>query len=178
MLSPYMRVDSIIISFLLLIYFVSRSAQPAAEHRVQAGQRAGLHQDQGGPGLEQVPRVLLCRSPTRHRDTQLFPQYWHQNPGDLRWVTVKIYTTQIIISYFGEKKCKFLSFFLRAGMSECSGPQLTNTMEAQQIGAIGKSFPGFHTLLKPVKDSEIIEEKGGGTYKYLLSRLPVLIFFT
>ena len=53
-------------------------------------------------------------------------------------------------------------FFYFSGMSECSGPQLTNTMEAQQIGAIGKSFPGFHTLLKSVKDSEIIEEKGGG----------------
>lgn len=47
-------------------------------------------------------------------------------------------------------------------MSECSGPQLTNTMEEQQIGAIGKSFPGFHTELKPVEDSEITKEKGGG----------------
>ena len=61
-------------------------------------------------------------------------------------------------------------------MSECSGPQLTNTMEEQQIGAIGKSFPGFHTKLKPVEDSEIIEEKGGGKKKKTMGTARTMFF--
>ena len=50
------------------------------------------------------------------------------------------------------------------GMSECSGPQLTNTHQEQKVGSIGKSFPGFRTTIKRVDDDQINEmnEADGG----------------
>ena len=49
------------------------------------------------------------------------------------------------------------------GMSESSGPQLTNTMEAQRVGSIGKSFLGFESVVRPAKDAaEVAKEQDGG----------------
>ncbi len=47
-------------------------------------------------------------------------------------------------------------------MSECSGPQLTNTPENQRFASIGKSFPGFETKIEKVENSDEINEDDGG----------------
>ncbi len=40
-----------------------------------------------------------------------------------------------------------LFYTVPVGMSECSGPQMTNTKDCQRVGSIGKTFPGFETRL-------------------------------
>lgn len=41
-------------------------------------------------------------------------------------------------------------------MSECSGPQLSNTYECQKLGTLGKELPGFHTKLANGKEGELL----------------------
>lgn len=40
------------------------------------------------------------------------------------------------------------------GMSECSGPQLSNTNPRQKLGTIGQTLKGFHTKLLPLDPDE------------------------
>lgn len=62
-----------------------------------------------------------------------------------------------ILEYFMSLDIRILEIY---GMSECSGPHLSNTYENQKIGTIGKELAGFHNKIKDVQNEEV-KGKGG-----------------
>ena len=74
----------------------------------------------------------------------------------LRFYSAAAPLSKDILEYFMSLDIRILEIY---GMSECSGPQLSNTNREQKVGTIGKTLDGFHTKIKPCENGD--EQKGG-----------------
>ena len=74
----------------------------------------------------------------------------------LRFYSAAAPLSKDILEYFMSLDIRILEIY---GMSECSGPQLSNTNSEQKLGTIGKTLDGFHTKIKPCENED--EQKGG-----------------
>jgi len=76
----------------------------------------------------------------------------------LRFYAAAAPISKEVLDYFMSLDMRILEIY---GMSECSGPQLSNTYENQKLGTIGKELAGFHNKIKPVQNDEVRGENSG-----------------
>ena len=62
----------------------------------------------------------------------------------LRFYSAAAPTSMEVLEYFMSLDIRVLEIY---GMSECSGPHLSNTYKAQKLGTIGKELPGFYNRI-------------------------------